>query len=195
LTALTSSSDVIHGAGMSSSEPNESVPSPQRYTSASVRAFLTKVLLTDSDLEMLCIDHFPEVKALFTNGMDRQRKINLLFEYRKPDEIVSKLFNSARTRYTTYESMLIREDGAQAATPRPQVADRDTIYRALCQLLASELSEVIFSLRINNSLLSGPGTPRNILAQELVQLYERQGEDGLARLAAAIRKIAPNLLS
>ena len=61
---------------------------------ASLRKLLGKVFPDDSDLDAFCIDHFPDVGARFTNGMDRVAKINLLFKHAEPEPILEVLQRS-----------------------------------------------------------------------------------------------------
>lgn len=63
-----------------------------KHTTAYVRLCLNKILLTDSDLEAFCIDHFPQALERFTNGMDRIAKVNLLLKIEpNHDKIIDKL--------------------------------------------------------------------------------------------------------
>lgn len=47
---------------------------------ANLRKLINQILITDSTLEAFCVDHFPSVRQKFSDGMDRDRKINILFE-------------------------------------------------------------------------------------------------------------------
>ncbi len=49
-------------------------------TLASLRRLLNRILSTDSDFEAFCLDHFSEVKAQFSDGMTRVRKVSMLLE-------------------------------------------------------------------------------------------------------------------
>ena len=43
-----------------------------------IRKLLDQVYPTDSSLDAFCIDHFPYVHKLFSSGMDRTAKVNML---------------------------------------------------------------------------------------------------------------------
>lgn len=62
-------------------------------TTANLRHTLERVIRTDSDLEALCIDYFPDVSRRFSGGMDRTAKINLLLTMKDPDEILQSLMS------------------------------------------------------------------------------------------------------
>jgi nucleoside phosphorylase len=52
-------------------------PQPTR---ASLRKVLQEVLRIDSDLDAFCLDYFPQVKRLFSGGMDTEQKRSLLLQ-------------------------------------------------------------------------------------------------------------------
>lgn len=53
-------------------------------TTASLRKLVQLVLITDSDLDAFCLDHFPELRRRFAYGMDRTQKLNILLEQADP---------------------------------------------------------------------------------------------------------------
>lgn len=52
---------------------------------SNVRKILDKILITPSELDGFCLDHFPAVRANFTGGMDRMAMINLLLTHQQED--------------------------------------------------------------------------------------------------------------
>jgi hypothetical protein len=66
-------------------------PLHRPITRAFVRELLRKSLISDSDLDAFCLDHFPDVHGRFGSGMDRVTKINILLERKDPEEIFAKL--------------------------------------------------------------------------------------------------------
>ena len=62
--------------------------SPSR---ASVRKLLMHHLRTDSQLDAFCLDYFPEVYRLFSNGMDQVAKYNLLLAQIDPSIILETM--------------------------------------------------------------------------------------------------------
>jgi hypothetical protein len=60
------------------------------------------VLRLDSDLEALCIDYFPETSRLFSGGMDRETKRNLLLDREDASEIHERLKSSHPKAYAKY---------------------------------------------------------------------------------------------
>lgn len=62
---------------MRATDPTGSV-SNTRLSRAMVRQELEQRLLLDCDLEAFCLDHFPQTQRLFSAGMNRQEKLNLL---------------------------------------------------------------------------------------------------------------------
>lgn len=62
-----------------------------RPTTASLRRVLQQVLRTDSDLDAFCLDYFPQVKRLFSAGMDTEQKRSLLLEKEDSENIWKRL--------------------------------------------------------------------------------------------------------
>ena len=56
-----------------------------------LRQLLEEGLLTDSDLDAFCIDHFPAVYRQFAGSMDRTRKLNLLLILAPPDALLDHI--------------------------------------------------------------------------------------------------------
>lgn len=77
-----------------------------RYTRPSLRELLMNVLVGDSDLEAFCIDYFPETKRLFSSGMDRPTKANLLLEREDNEQIIAALKECHPTRFHRFQSIL-----------------------------------------------------------------------------------------
>lgn len=78
------------------------------YTRPSLREFIMNVLVSDSDLEALCLDYFPEVKQRYTGSMDRHTKVNLLLEHEDNGRILKALEESHSARYVRFQSILRR---------------------------------------------------------------------------------------
>lgn len=66
---------------------------PVRYALPAnlLRRLLNEALISDSDLEAFCLDFFPLVHQQFSDGMARQRKLNLLLRSVAPERIVECL--------------------------------------------------------------------------------------------------------
>ena len=79
------------GVPSAPAEESEHVP----VTRASVRKLLTAKLKTDSDSDAFCIDHFPDTAEMFSAGMDRKQKVNLLFQREDLGEIYRQLIANA----------------------------------------------------------------------------------------------------
>jgi len=67
--------------------PNDST-APHR---ASLRQALLRALPGDSDLDAFCLDFFASVHQRFSQGMDRQAKLNLLLQYAPTEDVAAKL--------------------------------------------------------------------------------------------------------
>lgn len=67
--------------------------------SAALRKLINELILSDSDLEAFCMDHFPQVQQRFANGMDRVQKVNILLTYGTPERIRTALQQSDPGRY------------------------------------------------------------------------------------------------
>lgn len=55
------------------------------------RQLLSKILLSDADLDAFCLDYFPDVHQRFASGMDRLSKFNLLLELKPVNDIAIRL--------------------------------------------------------------------------------------------------------
>lgn len=94
--------------------------SPDRET---LRKLLSALLPTDSDLEALCIDRFPETAGRFTGGMSRVEKTNLLLLVESADQILSALQERAPERYDRQQRLLdlpLRSMGTATVSTQPQ---------------------------------------------------------------------------
>jgi hypothetical protein len=76
---------------LSAGGPMSKADGPRAPKPAAVRRLLAQVLSSDSDLDAFCLDHFRSTYDRFSSGMDRVRKVNLLFERATPVEIVARL--------------------------------------------------------------------------------------------------------
>ena len=77
---------------VSSKRRNKEIPKSNNGPSKnSVRRLIEAILISDSDLEAFCIDHFPDVIRRFANNMDKVMKINLLLQHSSPAQITAKL--------------------------------------------------------------------------------------------------------
>ncbi len=62
-----------------------------RPTTATLRALIAKTLISDSNLDAFCLDHFRNVYDQFTVGMNRVQKVNLLLEREAPEQVLAAL--------------------------------------------------------------------------------------------------------
>lgn len=67
------------------------IGSPLRLSRAGLRRLLEHTLRTDAELVAFCLDHFPGTQRLFSQGMDRQQKLNLLLEREEIHHIAVRL--------------------------------------------------------------------------------------------------------
>lgn len=61
--------------------PRAQAGSLPALSSAQLRKLINRVLVTDADLDAFCLDYFRDVYFRFSDGMDRQRKLNLLLSH------------------------------------------------------------------------------------------------------------------
>lgn len=90
-------------------------PTPVRTTSGpwpttgSLRKVLQQVLRTDSDLNAFCLDYFPQVKRLFSSGMDTEQKRSLLLEKEDSARIWAELQTAEPTACRKYAHLIVME--------------------------------------------------------------------------------------
>src|SRR5579871_4266952 len=94
---------------------------PQHPTTASLRKVLDRVLISDSDLDAFCLDHFPKIKRGFTNGMDRVAKVNRLLEGASATAILDCLRDGHAATLAACEQFLRYEEAAPADPDPPAV--------------------------------------------------------------------------
>lgn len=58
---------------------------------AGLRAYLSNRFPNSEDFDAFCLDHFEDVHRRFGSGMEITPKVNLLFQLKKPEEIVEAL--------------------------------------------------------------------------------------------------------
>lgn len=83
-------------------EPSAGVVSEEAKripTSESMRKFLRKVLPTDPRLSAFCIDKFPVIYGQFSEGMNRETKLNIILEASETHELLTKI-----TEYSPFEA-------------------------------------------------------------------------------------------
>ena len=82
-----------------------------------LRKLLMKALPCDADLEAFCIDYFPAVHQRYSSGMNRQAKINLLFQYTAPVQIYEALSRQTSGMFLQ-EGSAERGDGGIVLAPQ-----------------------------------------------------------------------------
>src|SRR4051794_22250424 len=73
---------------------------------AAIRRLLALVAVASSSLDALCLDHFPQVFRLFTGGMDRQARENLLLQSVSPQELLAVLWRVAPEVLSKHAALL-----------------------------------------------------------------------------------------
>lgn len=102
---------------------------------SSLRKVLDKILATESDLEAFCVDHFQNIKRLFSSGMDRTRMVSILLEHVEPEDIVIALEENYSEAFARYKNLLRNSeikwsDSALGATSKHLGTDRG--YLSIC---------------------------------------------------------------
>jgi len=88
--------------------PVRTTPGPWP-TVASLRKVLQQVLRIDSDLDAFCLDYFPQVKRLFSAGMDTERKRSLLLENEDAAHIWKCLQTAEPAACRKYAHLIVME--------------------------------------------------------------------------------------
>lgn len=111
----------------------ERPPSEPTLDRSQLRKLLRELLRTDAELHAFCQDSFPAVFELFSDGMNRLAKVNLLFEWARTEEIEAELVRRyGRSRLQQALDRL--EMQPAAAEPISQEAQADTLQDQLDQL-------------------------------------------------------------
>lgn len=100
--------------------PFSPVPSPpQRFSWRDLRKLLLQTLRTDSEQDAFVLDFFGDVYREYTAGMDRNQKVNILFERYQPDEILQALEQQYPSGVREFISGTTR---SEPETAKPHVA-------------------------------------------------------------------------
>ena len=86
----------------------------QNHNDASLEAYKIRLLIdrlcpTDASLDAFCIDHFPEVHKLFSSGMERTAKVNLLLVHCPLASVSGCLLLIAKVKTATIEGSIHEE--------------------------------------------------------------------------------------
>lgn len=153
------------------------VADPPPPTRAELRQRLETLLWTDSLLDGFCLDHFPEVFRLFTNGMDRVQKTNLLL---------------VRTDLSALLAALVRG----GTTPQSRFEDREVeLQRQREQLILHGRStqEIDARLRdVRKQRRDGPSLEVEQVLDKRYVLHERLNDTGLAQVFRAYDRTREN---
>lgn len=87
-------------------------------TRSSTREFMSRILISDNDLNAFCIDFFPDIYRRFSTGMERVHKFNILLEHVSTAEIVSIFTSVPRYRASCLiHSRLLSYEQFQGSEP------------------------------------------------------------------------------
>lgn len=82
--------------------------SMKTVTTGSLRKLLKEVLRTDTDLNAYLIDHFIDIKAKCSNGMNTDDKLNMLLEQKDKEQILRALYEHAPEEAEINKGILVR---------------------------------------------------------------------------------------
>lgn len=93
-----------------SAAPAAAEPSAQRErlppTRGSLRQLINAVLVTDSDFDAFCLDHFIDVYRQLSRGMDRVTKVNVLLEHKDPADVLERLQQDSPAKTERFKHLL-----------------------------------------------------------------------------------------
>ena len=79
-------------------------------TLASLRRFIGRVLIMDTDFDAFCLDHFESIRRRFSQGMDRVSKTSILLELGDRNLILYHLREDFPEDFTRHQDVLVYED-------------------------------------------------------------------------------------
>lgn len=79
-------------------------------TLASLRRFIGRVLIMDTDFDAFCLDHFESIRRRFSQGMDRVSKTSILLELGDRNLILYHLREDFLEDFTRHQDVLVYED-------------------------------------------------------------------------------------
>lgn len=113
-----------------------------KFDPGTLRRALSNALRTDSEFEMFCMDYFPTTQCMFSSGMDRVAKQNLLLA-REPAEQIMDHLKQWDGSYSTLRT--------RTGQPALRLTSRDSICtgwpaRALCAFALCGLGAFSFPM-------------------------------------------------
>lgn len=153
-------------------------------TTASIRRLFDYVLISDDDLEAYALDYFPHIKRLFSNGMNRTAKVNLLLERADLEVLIGCLRESDPDSFNRYKGEIQYKN----EDPLRQLDDAELKYYVyishtkiqmlIQQVTGIDLSGNIYRLlnatleRLNMLMLVGSiEKPRKYISGKLLMKY------------------------
>lgn len=106
------------------------IPARQtRPTRAALRALLRKVVISDTDLRMLCIDYLPEMMSRFSAAMSYDAMLNAVIECVEPERMLEAMesCDGFSSRMSKHRHLLVPEP---AKSPLLAVCDTELAPRA-----------------------------------------------------------------
>lgn len=112
-----------------------------------LRKLINLVLITDSDLDAFCQDHFPSAKKRFTDGMDRVRKVSLLLEICDTKEILEILELNFSKEIQEYGKSSNKKDTSSSQKsrklPRPKIIQDTSVSSELIKILRRRADRIL----------------------------------------------------
>ena len=190
------SGKVNRGVPSAPAEESEHVP----VTRASVRKLLTAKLKTDSDSDAFCIDHFPDTAEMFSAGMDRKQKVNLLFQREDLGEIYRQLIaNESETTVavsvTVARTKAVPSTKGKAAKPAVTGA-LPASAKPLHSPRLDELKENVRKLLQASPLLTqalvvqGYGDPKRVGSELVDSVWASLSTKPVGAVTTAVAKLA-----
>lgn len=107
---------------MTRDDNSAAIVSQSTLDTRAIRKLLTELIRTDEDFDAFCLDHFPAVHVLFSSGMNRVQKMNLLLSHIDNPDLIARLLcesnPSSRSSTATYNHLAPTQRFSSVTSPR-----------------------------------------------------------------------------
>lgn len=139
---------------------------PQTWSRSEVRSELARILVTAGEFEAFCLDKFDEAYRLFSPGMNRTEKENILLERFLPDLIIERLRTYKKRQFVQIEHL-------RPARPVGPESARDIEEAAVENAEQNQLNEQLSDLEEQRDRLDDQGLDTSYVIQEIRSIRKK----------------------
>ncbi len=162
---------------------------------------LRKLVRTDSELNALCLDYFPDASGHFADGMNRLSKVNLLLELTEPADVLAglrKWCKDTQDSHTAVDQALAEREPEEAQRRSELREKLEDLYllREQQRLLGQDLSQLDSQIvAIKRKQRQSPQLQEGEVLDDRYRLIEVIGRGGFGRVWQAFDRTDRRLVA